>query len=60
VWPACHIPPGKLPVCFDDLQMHNSVQLRTVVERDEVSLLRSLEKKSRTITGNFTHNRYDP
>jgi hypothetical protein len=25
VWPACHIPPGKLPVCFDDLQMHNSV-----------------------------------
>jgi len=24
VWRACHIPPGKLPVCFDDLQMHNS------------------------------------
>ena len=19
VWRACHIPPGKLPVCFDDL-----------------------------------------
>ena len=26
---------------------------------DEISLLRSLEKKSRTITGNFTHKRYD-
>ena len=25
VWPVCYIPPGKLPVCFDDLQMHNSV-----------------------------------
>jgi hypothetical protein len=24
VLPACHIPPGKLPVCFDDLWMHNS------------------------------------
>ena len=24
-WPVCYIPPGKLPVCFDDLQMHNSV-----------------------------------
>ena len=26
---------------------------------DEISLLRSLEKKSRTIIGNFTHKRYD-
>jgi len=26
---------------------------------DEISLLRSLEKKSRTITGNLTHKRYD-
>jgi hypothetical protein len=26
---------------------------------NEISLLRSLEKKSRTITGNFTHKRYD-
>jgi hypothetical protein len=25
VWPVCYIPPGKLPVCFDDLQMHNSM-----------------------------------
>jgi hypothetical protein len=25
VSPACHIPPGKLAVCFDDLQMHSSV-----------------------------------
>jgi hypothetical protein len=24
VLPACHIPPGKLPVCFDGLWMHNS------------------------------------
>jgi acyl carrier protein len=24
VWPVCYIPPGKLPVCFDDLWMHNS------------------------------------
>jgi hypothetical protein len=23
VWPVCYIPPGKLPICFDDLQMHN-------------------------------------
>jgi hypothetical protein len=30
-----------------------------ILTNDEVSLLRSLEKKSRTITGNFTHNRYD-
>ena len=30
-----------------------------VLTNDEISLLRSLEKKSRTITGNFTHNRYD-
>jgi hypothetical protein len=34
VWSVCYIPPGKLPVGFDDLQMHNSVSLRTVVERD--------------------------
>src|SRR5215475_8597345 len=30
-----------------------------ILTNDEISLLRSLEKKSRTITGNFTHNRYD-
>ena len=30
-----------------------------VLTNDEISLLRSLEKKSRTITGNFTHKRYD-
>ena len=27
-----------------------------ILTNDEISLLRSLEKKSRTITGNFTHN----
>ena len=111
MWPARHIPPGKSPVCFDDLQMHNSVSLRTVVEQDftratlrggfhgpdagcvvvtfaslkSIKRPRSdacggsgkgghgdrypherrnlapqkLEKKSRTITGNFTHKRYD-
>jgi hypothetical protein len=30
-----------------------------ILTNDEISLLRSLEKKSRTITGNFTHKRYD-
>jgi hypothetical protein len=25
LWPVCYIPPGKLSVCLDDLQMHNSV-----------------------------------
>src|SRR5262249_38731914 len=30
-----------------------------ILPNDEISLLRSLEKKSRTITGNFTHKRYD-
>jgi hypothetical protein len=30
-----------------------------ILTNDEISLLRSLEKKSRPITGNFTHNRYD-
>ena len=30
-----------------------------MLTNDEISLLRSLEKKSRTITGNFTHKRYD-
>src|SRR5437773_5848382 len=30
-----------------------------VLTNDEISLLRSLEKKSRTITGNLTHKRYD-
>ena len=34
MWPVCYIPPGKLPVCFDDLSMHNSVEGRTVGERD--------------------------
>jgi hypothetical protein len=24
-WHACYIPPGKLPVRFDDFQMHNGV-----------------------------------
>ena len=23
VWQVCYIPPGKLPICFDDLQTHN-------------------------------------
>ena len=30
-----------------------------ILTNDEISLLRTLEKKSRTITGNFTHKRYD-
>jgi hypothetical protein len=30
-----------------------------ILTNDEISLLRSLEKKSRTITGNLTHKRYD-
>jgi len=30
-----------------------------ILTNDEISLLRSLEKKSRTIIGNFTHKRYD-
>ena len=30
-----------------------------ILTNDEISLLRSLEKKSRTITGKFTHKRYD-
>jgi hypothetical protein len=30
-----------------------------ILTNDEISLLTSLEKKSRTITGNFTHKRYD-
>ena len=30
-----------------------------ILTNDEISLLRSLEKKSLTITGNFTHKRYD-
>jgi hypothetical protein len=30
-----------------------------IFTNDEISLLRSLEKKFRTITGNFTHKRYD-
>jgi hypothetical protein len=30
-----------------------------ILTNDEISLLRSLEKKCRTITGNFTHKRYD-
>jgi len=30
-----------------------------ILTNDEISLLRSLEKKSRTITGNPTHKRYD-
>jgi hypothetical protein len=30
-----------------------------ILTNDEISLLRSLEKKSRTITGNFTNKRYD-
>jgi len=30
-----------------------------ILTNDEISLLRSLEKKSRTITGNFAHKRYD-
>jgi hypothetical protein len=30
-----------------------------ILTNDEISLLRSLEKKSRIITGNFTHKRYD-
>jgi hypothetical protein len=30
-----------------------------ILTNDEISLLRSLEKKSRSITGNFTHKRYD-
>jgi len=30
-----------------------------ILTNDEISLLRSLEKKSRTIVGNFTHKRYD-
>ena len=30
-----------------------------ILTNDEISLLRGLEKKSRTITGNFTHKRYD-
>ena len=30
-----------------------------ILTNDEISLLRSLEKKSRTIAGNFTHKRYD-
>jgi DNA-binding HxlR family transcriptional regulator len=30
-----------------------------ILANDEISLLRSLEKKSRTITGNFTQKRYD-
>jgi DNA-binding HxlR family transcriptional regulator len=30
-----------------------------ILTNDEISLLRSLEKKSRTITGYFTHKRYD-
>ena len=30
-----------------------------ILTNDEISLLRSLEKKSRTITENFTHKRYD-
>ena len=29
-----------------------------ILTNDEISLLRTLEKKSRTITGNFAHNRY--
>jgi hypothetical protein len=30
-----------------------------ILTNDEISLLRSLEKKSRTITGNLTHKRYN-
>src|SRR5215471_20607332 len=30
-----------------------------ILTNGEISLLRSLEKKSRTITGNFTRKRYD-
>ena len=30
-----------------------------ILTNDEISLLRSLEKKSRTITGTLTHKRYD-
>jgi len=30
-----------------------------ILTNDEISLLRTLEKKSRTITGNFAHNRYN-
>jgi hypothetical protein len=30
-----------------------------ILTNDEISLLRNLEKKYRTITGNFTHKRYD-
>jgi hypothetical protein len=30
-----------------------------ILTNDEISLLRSLEKKSRTITGKLTHKRYD-
>jgi hypothetical protein len=26
VWHVCHIPAGKLPVCFDNLSMHSCVQ----------------------------------
>jgi superfamily II DNA or RNA helicase len=42
---------------FDLAQAH-SAGLDAVIN-DEISLLRSLEKKSRIITGNFTHKRYD-
>jgi hypothetical protein len=34
LWPICYIPPAKLPVCFDDLYMHNRLCGRAIGEQD--------------------------
>src|SRR5215813_2196524 len=34
VWCVCHIPPGKLPIHFDNLQMHNRQERADCVRED--------------------------
>jgi hypothetical protein len=37
LWPICYIPPGKLPVCFDDLFMHNRLCGRGRTHPDHIA-----------------------